>query len=241
MPPGKGRNMFSLNHISKSYGQLKVFQDLTLEFPEGQITAVLGPSGCGKTSILKILAGLIQANQGTVVSTTKVGFIFQEPRLLPWLNIYENIALTLEDKLPATEITVQIERYLQAVGLLEYRDFYPGQLSGGMKQRAAMARAFSYPAELLLMDEPFKSLDLKTRYRLVSDFLVIWRQRPNTVVMVTHDVKEAVWLGDQILILSEKPARLVEKFPNRIPFESRLTGNESLSFEDEITKALLKV
>lgn len=232
--------MFRVERITKNYDELRVFQDLSLEFPDGKITAILGPSGCGKTTILKILAGLAKANQGTVVSTAKVGFIFQEPRLLPWLTIYGNLALVLEDQLPSVTVATQIEHYLKAVGLEAYHNFYPRQLSGGMKQRAAMARAFLYPAELLLMDEPFKSLDLKTRHQLVFDFLTLWRQKPNTVVVVTHDVREAIQLGDEILVLSEKPALLVERFPNDLTFELRMSGAESLGLEQKITRVLLQ-
>lgn len=232
--------MFRVSGISKKFGQLQVFSDLSLEFPKDKITAILGPSGCGKTTLLKILAGLLKPDQGSVESTAKLSFLFQEPRLLPWLNIRQNLALILQDKLPAADVDKHIAYYLQAVGLLEYQRFYPGQLSGGMKQRAAMARALSYPAELLLMDEPFKSLDLKTRYRLVSDFLRLWRQKPVTVVVVTHDVKEAVWLGDQILVLSEKPAQLIARFENEFPPESRMAGDGLGSLEQEITQAVLQ-
>lgn len=232
--------MFRVSGIAKKFGQLQVFSDLSLEFPKDKITAILGPSGCGKTTLLKILAGLIKPDQGSVESTVKLSFLFQEPRLLPWLNIRQNLALVLQDKLPAADVDKQIAYYLQAVGLLEYQRFYPGQLSGGMKQRAAMARALSCPAELLLMDEPFKSLDLKTRYQLVSDFLRLWSQKPNTVVVVTHDVKEAVWLGDQILVLSEKPARLLARFENEFPPESRMAGEGLGSLEQEITRAVLQ-
>lgn len=232
--------MFRVSGIAKKFGQLQVFSDLSLEFPKDKITAILGPSGCGKTTLLKILAGLLKPDQGSVESTAKLSFLFQEPRLLPWLNIRQNLALVLQDKLPAADVDKQIAYYLQAVGLLEYQRFYPGQLSGGMKQRAAMARALSYPAELLLMDEPFKSLDLRTRYRLVSDFLALWRQKPITVVMVTHDVKEAVWLGDQILVLSEKPARLIARFENEFPAESRMAGVGLGNLEQEITRAVLQ-
>ncbi len=232
--------MFKVEEITKNFGELQVFQDFSLEFPTGKITAILGPSGCGKTTLLKILAGLIKPGRGAVESTEKLSFIFQEPRLLPWLNIRQNLALVLEDKLPAGTVDTHIEYYLEAVGLAEYHRFYPGQLSGGMRQRAAMARALSYPADLLLMDEPFKSLDLKTRYQLIADFLALWRHRPNTVVMVTHDIKEAVWLGDQILVLSEKPARLIARFENKIPFESRMVGEGPLDLERKITRTVLK-
>ena len=219
--------MFRVTGIAKKFGGLQVLRDLSLEFPTNKITAILGPSGCGKTTLLKILAGLVKPDQGRVESTEKLSFLFQEPRLLPWLNIRQNLALILRDKLPAADLGNQIKSYLKAVGLADYHRFYPGQLSGGMKQRAAMARALSYPAELLLMDEPFKSLDLKTRYQLVTDFMALWRRNPNTVVVVTHDVKEAVWLGDQILLLSEKPARLVDKFDNKLLSEARMSYNWS--------------
>lgn len=232
--------MYKAEGISKSFGELKVFHELTVEFPVAKITAILGPSGCGKTTILKILAGLSEADEGTVVSTKLVGFLFQEPRLLPWLNIYQNLELVLEDKLPAQERDYVIKNSLQAVGLGEYYEYYPSQLSGGMKQRAAMARAFSYPAQLLLMDEPFKSLDLKTRFQLISDFLRWWVQKSNTVVVVTHDVKEAVWLGDRILVLSARPARLIECFQNDISLEARMDGEVSFRLEEAITKAILK-
>ena len=231
--------MFKVERITKKFGQLEVFHDLSLVFPTSKITAILGPSGCGKTTLLKILAGLIRPDQGGVMSTKRVSFLFQEPRLLPWLDIRQNLALVLQDKLPAAAVDPLIRRYLKAVGLAEYHRFYPGQLSGGMKQRAAMARALSYPAELLLMDEPFKSLDLKTRYQLVSDFLNIWRQSPSTVVVVTHDVKEAVWLGDQILVLSEKPTRLNARYENEIPSELRMGSKEALGLEQVITRELL--
>lgn len=230
--------MYKVERIVINFGELEIFQDLSLEFPKNTITAILGPSGCGKTTLLKILAGLIKPDYGKVASTDGVGFLFQEPRLLPWLTIRENLAFVLEDKLPVAEIDAQIDYYLKAVGLGDYRDYFPGQLSGGMKQRAAMARALSFPAELLLMDEPFKSLDLKTRYQLVSDFLDLWRQRSNTVVVVTHDVKEAVWLGDRIVVLSAKPARLIKSFRNDNPSELRMNGDFGL--EQAITKAVLE-
>lgn len=230
--------MYKVERIVKNFGELEIFKDLSLEFPKNKITIILGPSGCGKTTLLKIIAGLIKPDHGKVVSTEGIGFLFQEPRLLPWLTIRENLALVLKDKLPVTEIDAQINFYLRAVGLGDYPNYYPGQLSGGMKQRAAMARALSFPAELLLMDEPFKSVDLKTRYRLVSDFLNLWRHKSNTVVVVTHDVKEAVWLGDQILVLSEKPARLIESFRNNNPSELRMNGDFGL--EQAITKAVLQ-
>jgi NitT/TauT family transport system ATP-binding protein len=206
--------MYKLEHVFKNYGSLPVLQDLTLEFPEKRITAILGPSGCGKTTLLNILAGLLPVSAGQVVTTTPVSYLFQEPRLLPWLTVRENLDLVLRDRLPAAAVASRVGQYLEAVGVTAYQDFFPGQLSGGLRQRVALARAFSFPADLLLMDEPFKSLDLKVRYRLITDFLGLWRQQPRTVVLVTHDVKEAVLLGDQIVILADKPtavARIISR------------------------------
>jgi NitT/TauT family transport system ATP-binding protein len=231
--------MYKLEHVFKSYGALAVLQDLTLEFPENRITAILGPSGCGKTTLLNILAGLIPVDRGQVTTLTPVSYLFQEPRLLPWLSVRENLNLVLRDQLPAAAVAPRVEQYLNAVGVAAYQHFYPGQLSGGLRQRVALARAFSFPADLLLMDEPFKSLDLKTRYRLITDFLELWRRQPRTVVFVTHDVKEAVLLGELIVILADKPTAVVRAIERK---GSQAQTDEAANFqlERELLALLLK-
>jgi NitT/TauT family transport system ATP-binding protein len=198
-----------LEHISKSFGANRVFADFSFEFPDDKITAVLGPSGCGKTTLLNLLAGLIAADQGALPRTPHISYLFQEPRLLPWLTVHENIALVLREKIKASEIEKKADRHLQLMGLRECAAHYPAQISGGMRQRVAMARAFAYAAPLLLMDEPFKSLDIKLRFRLIQDFLVLWQAEPRTVLLVTHEVKEALWLADKVVVLSDKPARVL--------------------------------
>lgn len=226
--------MIRVEQISKSYGGLNVFDQFTLAFPQQRITAILGPSGCGKTTLLNILAGLAKVDSGKVSTSPEVGYLFQEPRLLPWLTVRENLSLVLRDKLPLTEVNRQVAKYLAAMGLERYQQFYPAELSGGLRQRVALARAFSYPAQLLLMDEPFKSLDVKTRFGLMDDFLELWHNEPRTVVAVTHDVKEAVRLGDQIVILSDKPVRVLKEIEVR-----KRSEQANMMLEQEVWEALL--
>jgi NitT/TauT family transport system ATP-binding protein len=231
--------MIELGHIFKSFGNLKVFDDFSLEYPEQKITAILGPSGCGKTTMLNILAGLVKVEGGTVITTGNVSYLFQEPRLLPWLTIRENIDLVLRDKMAASLINGRIIEYLKMTGLTDYIDYYPAELSGGMRQRVAIARAFAYPAPLLLMDEPFKSLDFKTQFLLRNDFLSILRTQPRTVVMVTHDVKEAVLMGDRIVIFSDKPIQITGKIDIDCPQSQRIDDEKMLQLEKQILTMIL--
>ena len=210
-----------------------------MAFPEQRITAILGPSGCGKSTLLNILAGLTPVESGRVLTTPEVAYLFQEPRLLPWLTVRENLHLVLCDKLPGNELAARIDRYLAALGLEAYRDFYPAQLSGGLRQRVALARAFSYPSRLLLMDEPFKSLDVKIRFRLIADFLELWREEPRTVIAVTHDVKEAVLLGDKLVVLSDKPTRILKELEVAVARQER-TEAQMAAVEQELWEILLQ-
>jgi NitT/TauT family transport system ATP-binding protein len=228
--------MYKVEGLSKRYRDLQVLDDFWLEFPEGRITAILGPSGCGKTTLLNILAGLIRADRGRVCSASQVSYLFQEPRLLPWLTVRNNLALVLQDKIVPSGLNDRIERYLQATGVEKYQKFYPAQLSGGLRQRVALARAFSYPAPLLLMDEPFKSLDVKTRFRLIADFQHIWEEEPRTVITVTHDLREAAVLGDKIVVLSDKPAVVVGEINQT---EAR-DGERLFRVEQELLEMMLR-
>ncbi|HYH03085.1 MAG TPA: ABC transporter ATP-binding protein, partial [Bacillota bacterium] len=195
--------------------------------------------GCGKTTLLNILAGLTGVECGRVMTTPEVAYLFQEPRLVPWLTVRENLCLVLRDKLPGKSMNERVDQYLTALGLEAYQDYYPAQLSGGFRQRVALARAFSYPARLLLMDEPFKSLDLKTRFRLIADFLELWRQEPRTVIAVTHDVKEAVLLGEKLVVLSDKPTRVLKELEVEPAREERSESQMGV-IEQELWELLLQ-
>jgi NitT/TauT family transport system ATP-binding protein len=233
--------MIKLENIGKSFGNSTVIDHFNVEFPEREITAVLGPSGCGKTTMLNILAGLVKVDYGRVITEKNVSYLFQEPRLMPWLSVRDNIALVLHDKMSPKEVTEKVKVYLDATGISAYANYYPSQLSGGLKQRVAIARAFSYQAPLLLMDEPFKSLDLKIRFQLIQDFLNLWRQEPRTVITVTHDVKEAILLGNRIIVLSDKPLRVVNDIDIR-SMGGRRSGDTNLfRLEEELLKSLLGI
>lgn len=231
--------MIKAENLTKNYNGISVLQDLSIELPENQITAILGPSGCGKTTFLNILAGLVKPDGGTTNFKGEVSYLFQEPRLLPWLTVCENIALVLRDKLKPEEIEKRVLKYMNAFGILQYSSFYPGQLSGGLRQRVALARAFAYDAPLLLMDEPFKSLDIKTRYQLIQDFIGLWEESPRTVVTVTHDVKEAVWIADKVVVFSDKPVRGGLERKIEMLREERVGSNQVSVIEQEVLDEII--
>ena len=192
-----------LDNICFSYGDKEIFRDFSLEIPDGEITVILGDSGVGKTTLLQLMAGLNKPVSGGVPAV-QCGYVFQEPRLLPTLTVLQNVQIVLPK-----ERKQEAEQWLQAVELADAMTLYPNQLSGGMAQRAAMARAFAYGGECLLMDEPFRGLDVALQARLQQVFLRLWQERHITTVWVTHDLDEAVSLGHRALVLRQTPCRVV--------------------------------
>lgn len=188
-----------LSGITKKYGENSVYDDFSLEIEEGKITCLLGPSGCGKTTLLNMLAGLTPYEGSIENVPARISYIFQEERLLPNLTVRKNISLVLgrhadEDK---------IDRLLERVELSGKADAYPSELSGGQAQRVAIARAFAYPSGLILMDEPFSSLDTALKIRLMRVFCDLWEEEKRTAVFVTHDAEEAYMLSHRALILKD--------------------------------------
>ena len=222
---------YELRDIRKSFGDLQVFAGFSLDFPPGKVTAVLGPSGCGKTTLLNILAGLIAPDAGELrgLGDARFSYVFQEPRLVPTLSALENVELVLRASFGTGERKERALRLLAAVGLAEARELRPRQLSGGMRQRVSLARAFAYPADILLLDEPFQSVDLRTRIGLMDSFLDLQAADPRTVVFVTHEVREALYLGDIVVVLSDKPARVLDRKELLLPRERRSYGSADLS------------
>ena len=201
--------------IRKVYeGGVEALRDVDLEFPGGQLSTLLGPSGCGKTTLLKIIAGLIPHDAGEVwVKGRKVtgpgperAFVFQDFALLPWANVLRNVAFGLELRgVPRAAREELARRAIEDVGLKGFELRHPNQLSGGMKQRVGLARALTVDADIILMDEPFSSVDEQTRRKFQEDLLDLLRHRQKTVIFVTHSIEEAVYLSDQIVLLSPRP------------------------------------
>lgn len=209
----------SIQNVNKSFtvdGQkVDVLKDINLEIQEGEFIAIVGHSGCGKSTLLKIIAGLEKNDTGLVTADGKEvsgpgmdrGMIFQEHRLFPWMSIEKNVQLGLKG-LSKEEKTKLSDQYLELVKLSEFKKAYPSQLSGGMSQRAAIARSLVSQPEILLLDEPFGALDALTKIELQEELLKIRERFHNTMIMVTHDIEEAVFLADRIVVMSARPGRI---------------------------------
>lgn len=198
---------------------LTAVEDINLTIHQKEFICVLGPSGCGKTTFLRMIAGLDQATSGEIMldgeqvrgPNPKIGIVFQEYSLFPWRNVIDNVAFGLEMQGVAREERYRIaDQYLDLVGLSQFRESYPSELSGGMKQRVAVARALALDPVVLLMDEPFGALDAQTRNLLQKELLEIWEKTRKTIVFVTHSVDEAVFLGDRLIVLTSRPGRICD-------------------------------
>ncbi|MGC9468593.1 MAG: ABC transporter ATP-binding protein [Anaerolineae bacterium] len=207
-------------------GELDALRDISFNVRRGEFVCLIGPSGCGKSTLLRIVAGLIQPNAGEVVLEQErrtapshdVGLVFQQPTLLPWRTVKGNIALPLEmRRRPERDIHERVAELLELVGLSHFGDEYPANLSGGMAQRAAIARALAQNPEVLLLDEPFGALDALTREYMAFELLRIWEQTQRTVLMVTHSVEEAALLADRVVVLSPRPGRVVDIVSVELP------------------------
>jgi NitT/TauT family transport system ATP-binding protein len=202
--------------------QLVVLDQLSFDVQDKEFVCILGSSGCGKTTLLRLIAGLDDAREGSIVldgekmtgPSPKVGFVFQEYSLFPWRNVIDNIAFGLEMKgIPKDDRYRIAEQYLDLVNLSQFKTSYPSELSGGMRQRIAVARALALEPVLLLMDEPFGALDAQTRNMLQKELLDIWDKTKKTIIFITHSVDEAVFLADRIIVLTPRPGRICQIFP----------------------------
>jgi len=212
--------MLKVDKVTKYYNNLHVLDKISFQTNEGEFVSIIGPSGCGKTTLLKIINGLIKPTEGNIEFKDKpikfaannglFGFVFQNPVLLPWRNVIKNIELPLEI-LGKKNLKNSSGDLLKVVGLDGFENYYPNQLSGGMQQRAAIARALIFEPPILLMDEPFGALDEITRNYMGMELLRIWqaeKTKTSTVIFVTHSVPEAVFLSDRVVILSKRPAKI---------------------------------
>jgi NitT/TauT family transport system ATP-binding protein len=211
--------------VGKSYGNVEALRQVDLDFPRGQLTSLLGPSGCGKTTLLKIVAGLIEADAGSVEVDGKPvrgpgperAFVFQDFALLPWATVLRNVAFGLELRGVARAERERIARhYVAQVGLAGFEEKYPNQLSGGMRQRVGLARALAVDADVLLLDEPFSAVDEQNRRKFQEDLIRLRTTENKTFIFVTHSIEEAVYISDRIVLLSPRPGRIAEVIEPRI-------------------------
>jgi NitT/TauT family transport system ATP-binding protein len=209
-------------------GVIDALTGINLTVAEGEFIALLGPTGCGKSSLLRLVSDLVAPTAGRVLvrgqpalaarRANEFGFVFQEPALLSWRTALDNVQLPLEVmNFPAAERAARCEQLLASVGLLKFKDNYPHEMSGGMRQRVAIVRALAWKPSILLMDEPFSALDELTKSQLQDDLLDLWNAERKTVLFVTHNISEAVYLADRVVVMSPHPGRIKAMLPVKLP------------------------
>lgn len=199
--------LLKIENLTKSYENLKVIDDLNMDINKGEIVAIIGPSGCGKSTLLNIISGIIKKYDGSIyTSKPKIGYVFQEDRLLPWMTVLENIKIVKDSSKEDEALKI-----IEEVGLKGFEDSYPDKLSGGMKQRCAIARGFNYDCDLLLMDEPFKSLDYNLRIDMLNTLVKLWRKSKTSILFITHEIDEAITVANRIIVLKKRPTKVAKE------------------------------
>jgi NitT/TauT family transport system ATP-binding protein len=237
-----------INSVYKRFNDFLALENVNFEVADGEFVCLLGPSGCGKTTILRLAAGLEEPDEGSLCLDGKkisgvnkeCGFVFQEYALFPWRTVKENIEFGPQVKGKTRLECESISRhYIDLVGLGGFENHYPNELSGGMKQRVGIARAYANNPKLLLMDEPFGALDAQTRNLMQSELLRIWEKEHISVLFVTHSVDEAVYLGDKVVIMSARPGKIKEIFDVKLERPRIRTGPEANIIRDRVLKSLV--
>ncbi len=226
-----------LRNVEKKFKEKFVFENFSLNIRKNKIVCILGPSGCGKTTLLNLITGSLNVDKGEIYNgSEKISYVFQEDRLLEWKSVYENIKIVARD-----DEKEKILKLIDKVGLSGFHNYRPAELSGGMRQRCSIARAFFYDADLMLMDEPFKSLDYNLRLKLIENLISLWEETENSIIFVTHEIDEALLLGDYIMVLSKSPVDVLKTFViERLKKQRQLTDSYFISIRREIIDLLSK-
>ena len=242
------RNVSRTYHDAKNHGRFTALAEVSLDIEQGEFICLLGPSGCGKSTLLDMLAGFSQPSTGEICiagepvtepSIRRIT-IFQNYGLLPWRTVEKNVELGLESlKLPPTERRERAEHYLDVVGLSEFRNSHPAELSGGMQQRVAIARALAVDPEIIFMDEPFAALDAITRMKLQDEISAICREQHKTIIFVTHDIEESIVLADRVVVMTPNPGKIKTVIPVDLHGEARRdrTSPDFLHIRERIFEA----
>lgn len=206
--------MIEIRNLTKCFNCIKLFDNFNISIKENHISCFFGSSGVGKTTLSRMIAGLDNDFTGSIntAKETKISYVFQETRLLDWLSVYDNIDLVLQNLYSKKEREIIIDEYLSIVNLKDFKDNKVSTLSGGMAQRVSLARAFAYPSDILIMDEPFKGLDMVISEQLINTFKLLWKKNKRTVIFITHNLDEAMEISDEIFILSGSPVNIVDSF-----------------------------
>jgi ABC-type nitrate/sulfonate/bicarbonate transport system ATPase subunit len=234
-----------VRHLSKHFGDLVVLDKISFDIFDGEFLCVVGPTGCGKTTFCNVVTNLLPATEGSVTmdgaridfKRHNVSFVFQEPSCLPWRTVYDDVKIGLEIKgFPEAEVRERTEKVLELTGLTKFRDFFPRQLSAGTKQRVAIARAFVTEPDMLLMDEPFGQLDTSTRFQIENSLIELSRRTRQTVIFVTHNLEEAVYLSDRILVMTPKPTTIKQEVSvHHLPHPRHIADPEFVRIRRQVT------
>lgn len=236
-----------VNHLSKQFGDLLVLDDISFSVKQGEFLCIVGPTGCGKTTFLNSLTRLYEPTSGEIrfngepvdMKKHNLAYIFQEYSTMPWLTVEENVRFGLNIKKADKKVADErVSEYLQIVGLNKYKDYYPNQLSTSMLQRVVIARAFATEPELLLMDEPYGQLDLELRFRLEDELISLWERTKTTVIFITHNIEEAVYLGDRLLVLTNKPTKIKSDIINDLPRPRDIAEQKFIDLRNEVTELI---
>lgn len=238
------KDKVKVTHLTKKFDDLLVLDDISFTVKEGEFLCIVGPTGCGKTTFLNSLTKLYKPTSGEILINDEpvdllrhnIAYIFQEYSTMPWLTVEENVGFGLDIKnIPKSEAKEKVNEYLQVVGLEKYRNYYPDQLSASMLQRVVIARAFATEPEVLLMDEPYGQLDIELRFRLEDELLKLWERNKTTVIFITHNIEEAVYLGERILVLTNKPTGIKKEIYNNNQRPRNIAAKDFVDLRNEVT------
>jgi sulfonate transport system ATP-binding protein len=236
-----------VDNLTKSFGDLKVLDNICFNVYQGELVCIVGPTGCGKTTFLNTLSKLIPATQGKILidgeeadpKKHNISFVFQESTCMPWRTVRKNVAYGMEvKKFPPDKLKKRLDYILEMVGLDDCADLYPNQVSASMEQRIAVARAFAVNPDLLMMDEPYGQLDVKLRYYLEDELVRLWQTLKSTVLFITHNIEEAVYLGSRILVLSNKPTTIKEEVIVDLPRPRNVLDPKFVALRERVTELI---